>query len=374
VNTSIARVGELADQIRGVSYEKNDVAYQPQEGYLPVLRAGNITDAGLTFDDLVFVPKERISARQLIREGDVIIAASSGSLEVVGKAAMARSDFDGGFGAFCKVLRPNPSMVEPTYFSHYFQTRCYRSKISSLAAGANINNLKNEHLDDLLIPLPPIPEQRRIAAILDQADALRAKRRQTLTQLDEMARAIFVDMFGEPQTWSSRWPCRSFDETMSDETSRSIKLQTNEFHADGLFPIVDQGQKEIAGYSDNPAYLCVSRLPCIVFGDHTRVVKLIRHPFIVGADGAKVLVPREGIEATFLAYAMRFAPIPDLGYSRHMREVKRLSFPSPPMERQMIFARTIVSLESQNKALASSASELGSLFASLQHRAFRGEL
>jgi type I restriction enzyme S subunit len=272
------------------------------------------------------------------------------------------------------IIRPKKDVLCSRYLFHVTQSSHVREQLEratnkSAQAGVYLGKLKK-----IAFPLPSFAEQRRIAAILDQADALRAKRRQTLTQLDEMARAIFVDMFGEPQTWSSRWLCRSFDETMSDETSRSIKLQTHEFHTDGLFPIIDQGQTAIAGYSDNPAYLCVSRLPCIVFGDHTRIVKLIRHPFIIGADGAKVLVPRDGVEATFLAYAMRFAQIPDLGYSRHMREVKRLSFPAPPMELQMTFARIVDFLENQRHALASSASEFEGLFTSLQHRAFRGEL
>jgi type I restriction enzyme, S subunit len=197
--------GEVSDQLRGVSYAKADVVLEAQEGYLPVLRAGNITDSGLAFDDLVYVPTERISLKQRIRKGDVVIAASSGSLDVVGKAAMAHANFDAGFGAFCKVLRPNAAKVEPTHFAHYFQTREYRKKISSLAAGANINNLRNEHLDDLLIPLPPLPEQRRIAATLDKADALCAKRREALAQLDELTQSIFFEMFGDPATNPKGW-------------------------------------------------------------------------------------------------------------------------------------------------------------------------
>ena len=95
------KVGELADQIRGVTYAKEDVEKLPIPGYLPVLRAGNITEEGLVFEDLVYVPAPRISSSQMVRQHDVIIAASSGSLDVVGKAAPALADFDGGFGAFC---------------------------------------------------------------------------------------------------------------------------------------------------------------------------------------------------------------------------------------------------------------------------------
>lgn len=218
---SLVRVGDVSDQIRGVSYDKADAVSEPAEGYLPILRAGNISAYGLVFDDLVYVPSEKISPKQIVRKGDVVIAASSGSLDVVGKAAMAQSDFQGGFGAFCKVLRPDPERVEPVYFSHYFQTRRYRQTISSLAAGANINNLKNEHLDDLLIPLPTMSEQRRIAAILDQADTLRAKRRKALALLDELERGIFIEMFGDVRTIYDRWPTKPLGELLEFLTSGS---------------------------------------------------------------------------------------------------------------------------------------------------------
>ena len=92
MTASLVRVGEISEQIRGVAYGKSEAVLEPENGYLPVLRAGNITAHGLTFDDLVYVPAERISAKQRIRKGDVVIAASSGSLDVVGKAAMAHAD------------------------------------------------------------------------------------------------------------------------------------------------------------------------------------------------------------------------------------------------------------------------------------------
>ncbi|EPL7761071.1 restriction endonuclease subunit S [Acinetobacter ursingii] len=196
--TQIVKIGNISTQIRGVSYSKNDAISNMQEGYLPVLRANNIQEQGLILEDFVYVPESKISEKQRILAGDVLIAASSGSISLVGKAASAKEDIDAGFGAFCKILRPNTELVDPRYFANYFQTQKYRQIISNLAAGANINNLKNEHLDDLEIPLPPLSEQRRIASILDQADVLRQKRQQAIEKLDQLLQATFIDMFGDP--------------------------------------------------------------------------------------------------------------------------------------------------------------------------------
>ena len=178
-------VGDIAEQVRGVTYKKADASKDRSDGTLGVVRAGNIESGELSLDDLVFVPAARVSEKQLLRRGDVLIAASSGSIEVVGKAARIRHDQEVAFGGFCKVLRPGPD-IDAGYFAHFFQTVEYRRHVSHVAAGANINNLKNRDLDDIEIPLPPIEEQRRIAAVLDQADLLRTKRRQALAKLDTL--------------------------------------------------------------------------------------------------------------------------------------------------------------------------------------------
>lgn len=317
-------------------------------GRYPIIDQGKALIAGYTDDP-----------RRLCR--------TSGPVVVFGDhtCAVKFVDFPFCLGADgTKILRPRAG-IDAKFLFHFLRT-------VDLPDAGYSRHFK--YLRRIEVPVPPLAEQRRIAAILDEADALQAKRRAALAQLDELARAIFVEMFGAAPTWSTRWPCRPFEETMRDETSRSNKLQAGEFLSIGSFPVIDQGQSEIAGYCDDPAYLCVSSLPCVVFGDHTRAVKLVRKPFVIGADGAKVLVPCYGIEPVFLSYMMRFAPIPDLGYSRHMREVKRLSFPAPPSALQMEFARRIESLETHREVMSRSTVELNALFASLQHRAFRGEL
>lgn len=244
MKAAIVKIGDIAEQIRGVSYGKNDAELTATPNYLPILRAGNITAFGLEFDDLVYVPKDLISERQKIRKGDVILAASSGSLDVVGKAAQSLDDYEGSFGAFCKLLRPN-SKVDARYFGHYFKTKEYRTIISSLAAGANINNLRNEHIDNLLIPLPHLEEQKRIADILDKAEALRAKRRESIELINSLTQSIFLEMFGDPLTNSKKWDMVEIGSEVSvqggfafksaDYSSNGIRLtKISNVHKDNL--------------------------------------------------------------------------------------------------------------------------------------------
>lgn len=201
---------DLATQIRGVSYSKGEAVASPRPGYVALIRANNITDSGLNTDGVIYVPESRVGPKQKLQVGDIVIAASSGSLDVVGKAACVRRPIDATFGAFCKVVRPSPH-VHSLYLSAFFQTAKYRSIISSLAAGANINNLRNEHIDNLEIPLPhkngkpDLEEQKRIAAILDKADAIRRKRQQALRLTDDFLRSDFLEMFGDPITNPKGW-------------------------------------------------------------------------------------------------------------------------------------------------------------------------
>jgi type I restriction enzyme S subunit len=395
---AMARIADLAEQIRGVSYDKEDASSTPRPGFLPILRAGNITDEGIVFEDLVFVPADRISEKQKIRKNDVIIAASSGSLDVVGKAARALQDFDGGFGAFCKVLRPGPD-IDPSYFAHFFRTPEYRRRVSSLAAGVSINNLKNEHLDEILIPLPPLPEQRRIAAILDKADELRAKRRAALKKLDELTQSIFLDMFGDPATNPKGWPvfpladlcCIAGEygagvasKPYDPELPRYIRItditDSGDLTPDAVSPAGDAS--EWAAYSLEPGDVLFARSGATVgktylhrqsYGRSVFAGYLIR--FRVRPD--RILpeylfhFTRTSAYRRWVAARQRVVAQPNINAQQYGQE---LYIPCPPLELQARFKDQLNHIDRVRTEYHTALIDTDALFASLQHRAFRGEL
>lgn len=159
-------IGDVADIVRGVTYKKPDALKEPRAGYVPLLRATNI-GRGLNFRDLVYVPTELVRPEQRLQPDDIVIAASSGSLRVVGKAARLDEDWEGTFGAFCAVVRPKSDEIDPRFLSWFMASDQYRQRVSALAAGSNINNLKREHLRDMPLPLPDVVEQRRIVSELE---------------------------------------------------------------------------------------------------------------------------------------------------------------------------------------------------------------
>ena len=152
--------------VRGVTYSKSDARGLPGTGVIGVLRANNIQSGVLNVSDMVYVPRHLVAEEQIIQPGDVVVATSSGSASVVGKAAQVRDLSDLAFGAFCGLLRPSAEM-SARYFGYYFQSQEYRSKASEVARGVNINNLKRSHFDEFHIAIAPRDEQERIADKLD---------------------------------------------------------------------------------------------------------------------------------------------------------------------------------------------------------------
>lgn len=199
----MARLGDVIEQIRGVSYKPSDLSDKLDDNSVVLLRANNIKNGVLVFDDVVYVSKNKVNERQYLKKGDILVCTSSGSKELVGKAAFVRTDLPMVFGAFCKVIRPRVERAE--YIGHFFQSPYYRNRISAASAGANINNLRNEHIADLQISLPPLDEQRKIVAMLDKVSDLIAKRRAQLDKLDLLVKARFVEIFGDPVSNSKGW-------------------------------------------------------------------------------------------------------------------------------------------------------------------------
>ena len=190
------KLKEICTQIRGVSYKPSDV--RDEFSGIPILRANNIQDTGIVFDELVYVDFSKVHSEQYLLTDDIVICASSGSKNLVGKAASYKSDLSASFGAFCKVVRINNSDdLCKAYIQQYFQSKIYRNAISESSAGANINNIKTEDIEALEIPLPSKEEQIKIAAHLDKIQSAIDNKKQQLSLLDEAVKSEFVEMFGD---------------------------------------------------------------------------------------------------------------------------------------------------------------------------------
>ena len=164
---------------------------------------------------------------------------------------------------------------------------------------------------------------------------------------------------------SAPWPTLPFDEAVEDASGGNIKTKQNDYAEAGEFPIVDQGKALIAGYTDDEAALCKVPLPVVIFGDHTRCLKFVDFPFGMGADGVKVLKPKAGLDANFLYHYLRQIKLPDGGYDRHFKYLKRETVPLPPLEEQRRIAAILDQAETLRTHRRTALALLDSLTQSL---------
>lgn len=121
-------------------------------------------------------------------------------------------------------------------------------------------------------------------------------------------------------------------------TAGRTKVQTRDYKPAGRFPVIDQGQEQIAGWTDDESAVIDSPLPLIIFGDHTRAFKFVDRPFARGADGTQLLRPKASIDPLFFFYACRAIDLPARGYNRHFTVLKEkeLSYPVDANEQQSV--------------------------------------
>ena len=213
-------VSEISKQIRGVSYKPENLHDTLDSNAVVLLRANNIDDGKINFDDIVYIDKSKVSKEQYLQKGDILVCASSGSKQLVGKAASVDFDRECTFGAFCKVVRPIPEMAD--YLGAYFQSSIYRSRMSEVAIGANINNIRNEQIAALDVPIRTPAENAKIVQIINLLQVVIDHRKIELQKLDNLVKARFVEMFGDMYLNTMEWRELQL-ETMADIVSGITK-------------------------------------------------------------------------------------------------------------------------------------------------------
>ncbi|MCG3684422.1 restriction endonuclease subunit S [Aliarcobacter butzleri] len=158
------------------------------------------------------------------------------------------------------------------------------------------------------------------------------------------------------------------------------KLKQKEYLPSGKIPVIDQGQELIGGYTDDESKLLDCKLPCVVFGDHTKIVKLINFPFASGADGTKVIEPKKYLEPKLLKYFTEVLAlkIKDKGYARHYQDIEKSNILIPPkLEQKEIIAKIeqlFSELDNGIENLKTSQAKLKIYRQAVLKKAFEGEL
>ena len=296
------------------------------------------------------------------------------------------------------VLRYDKKLLTEDYLYHVLSSDFVYAQFVKFAVGAVVKNLNSEVVKHVKIPLPPISEQRRIAAILDQADALRAKRREALAQLDSLTQSIFIEMFGDPARNPRSWPIKRLEELVpSDDTINYGVVQPGDDVEDGV-PLVRVGDlidghvhhsslKRIAATiesayrrsrlkGDEILVSCVGSVGVVALADRSvngyNIARAVARVRLVNQAGRKYVAShlRSLHTQRYFTSELRTVSQPTL----NIKQLSETKIMCPPMQLQEVFAARIEIFERVKAAQQASLASANALFASLQHRAFRGEL
>lgn len=184
-------------------------------------------------------------ARQVVQGGDVLVATVRPNLNGV---AIVPDSLDGATAStgYC-VLRADDTALDSRYLFYWVQTRAFVQDMISKATGANYPAVSDRIIKESKIPLPPLKEQKRIAAILDKADVIRRKRQQAIQHADEFLRVVFLDMFGDLVTNPKGFPIGSIRELVETANYGSSAKASE---VDGDYPILRMGNITYEGAVD----------------------------------------------------------------------------------------------------------------------------
>ena len=165
------------------------------------------------------------------------------------------------------------------------------------------------------------------------------------------------------------WTYKKFEDCI-ENVKYTTKIQSKDYMASGGYPIISQEEELVSGYWNKNEDVFSAPRPLVVFGDHTRVLKYIDFDFVLGADGVKILLPIEDLEAKFLYYFLKWYNVPNLGYSRHYKLLKEISIPIPPLSIQRSIVAELDLLHSVISKKKEQLRELDDLAQSLFYQMF----
>ena len=334
----------------------------------------------------------------LFDEPLVLVAEDGGHFDTPERGIAYQIEGKSWVNNHAHVLRPKGN-VDIRFLTRVLENYDVRPFIN----GSTRAKLTKGQAKNIEIPLPPLEEQKRIAGILDQADALRRLRTRALDKLNTLGQAIFHDMFGDPAIEPDRWPSAPLSEFASTkedikcgpfgtqllksefvehgvplwgikQVNRHFRVQTYEF-------ITQEKFKDISTYSIKPDDIIMTRKGTV---GNCAVYPRDFPTGVMHSDLLRLRVDRKRYMPAFVADQLRFnrsfghqlklisggAIMAGINVSR----LKALHAISPPYELQQVYSERIRSSNSERKKLIHAQSVLETLFASLQHRAFRGKL
>ena len=348
------KLSDLFDLQMGKTPSRNNPNYWNSNDYLWV----SISDMS-GYDKYVSSTKEYISELAVKESGIKTIPANTVIMSFklsIGKTAITTDSIFSN-EAIMAFIDKKTTAIDPEYIFYLFSGKDWDEGSNKAVMGKTLNKVT---LSNIEVDIPSLDIQKERVDKLNKISTLIADKKQQLNQLDELVKARFVEMFKDED------PVFAFDDVLIDDTKNGFKLDSSNYSNLGKIAIVDQGQKRICGYINAVDGKAPWSKEAIIFGDHTEMFKYINFPFYLGADGTKLLSPKNGWNIRFLYHYLDINYHKRLGYMRHFKYLKEMSFIKPDLDRQEEFCMFCTQVDKSKFALSNELA-MGNFYIRLIH-------
>ena len=325
------KLADIAEFSNGINFDKN--AYGAGIKFIGVSNFGDRFTPD--YSSLQEVKYEVVREDDYLQDGDIVFVRSNGNKELVGRCMLIQNaPFPVTYSGFCIKARIKDQLkYDPVFFTYHFKSSMFRHAMSGTAVGANIQNLSQGRMASYMAEIPDNKTQKRIADILRAYDDLIINNQKQIKLLEEAAQRLYKEWFvdlhfpgyedtkivdGLPEGWE-----RISVGDILGKVHRTEQIMASDYQKKGKIPIIDQSRNFIAVYTDNDNAIIDLGHPAIVFGDHTRVLKLIQFPFAKGADGTQLIVSSYKKMPERLFYcSLVNVDLSNYHYARHFKYLK----------------------------------------------------
>ena len=376
-------IGDVAEILSGNAWKSSQFTNE-SEGRLPIIRIQNISDIATDFiywDGVVL-------EKYIIKDGDLLLSLS-------GNVKLCEWSFGNALLNQRVVKLAPAACIDKRYF--YWALHRVVAEIEAMARHAVIANVSVTDLREFQIPLPPLPEQKRIAAILDKADTIRRKRQQAIQLADDFLRAVFLDMFGDPVTNPKGFPVGTIRDLV-DTANYGSSAKASE--TEGEFPMLRMGNITYSGAidfsglkyvdlskKDQPKYL-------VEKGDllfnRTNSKELVGKTAVYDRDDVaaiagyliRVRMNEKGnsyyvsgyLNSTHGKSTLQSMCKSIVGMANiNAQEMQNIQILLPPIEIQNKYAAIFQTTKQRLRSQSQSEGNLADLFSAISQKAFRGE-
>ncbi len=264
------------------------------------LGISNFNNGRLDFSDIRYISEDDLPkwTKRVIPQKNDIVFSYEATLNLY---AIIPEGFRGCLGRRMALLRVDETKADYKFLYYCFYSDAWRATVNeNIVLGATVDRIPLIKFPDFPVELPPLETQHRIADILSVYDELIENNQKQIKLLEEAAQRLYKEWFvdlrfpghentkivdGVPEGWIKEKIGK-----IIKKVHRTKQIVGSEYKDEGSIPIVDQSRAFVAGYTNDLEARVDFGIPIIVFGDHTRIVKLIQFPFAKGADGTQLII------------------------------------------------------------------------------------